>query len=142
MSSVRVSESDKSRFLEKVAFGHGPNACWTWISSLDDHGYGRFYWNGENVPAQRFVCFAWKDGIPDRYHTDHLCRNRCCVAPYHIEAVPQRINTLRGESPAALNFVKASCIAGHLLNTKNTYWYRGTRNCRECKRLCEVKRRA
>lgn len=141
MSNVRVSESDKVRFLEKIAFGHGPNACWTWISGLDKAGYGRFHWCRENIPAQRFVCFAWKDGIPETYHTDHLCRNPCCVNPQHLEAVPQWTNTLRGLSPVAKNAAKECCKSGHTFDRKNTYWYRGARHCRECKRLCEAKRR-
>jgi hypothetical protein len=80
--------------------------------------------------------------IPEGLTIDHLCRNRGCVNPAHLEAVTNRTNLLRGDGIAALNARKTHCKRGHEFTPENTYvWREGTRACRACHTAQEQARR-
>lgn len=72
--------------------------------------------------------------VPDGLVIDHLCRNRGCVNPDHLEAVTQQVNAIRGIGPAARNAKAVECIDGHALSGANLYVTKdGRRQCRECR---------
>ena len=78
--------------------------------------------------------------VPKGLQLDHLCRVRDCVNPYHLEAVTQQENILRGESASAKHARKTHCINGHPLSGDNLYLRpdrgdRAGRACRECQRI-------
>ena len=109
--------------------------CWE-FQRLDHAGYGRFWINGRSVRAHRW-CFEFMVGeIPPGLFLDHLCRNRSCVNPDHLEPVTPRINTLRGETVPAANLWKTHCWRGHPLSGDNLRRDpRGRRRCRACHRI-------
>jgi hypothetical protein len=116
--------------------------CWAWLGYLSE-GYGTFHVAGRPIPAHRFAYQLIVGPIPQGLQLDHLCRNRRCVNPAHLEPVTRRVNILRGESPTALNAAKTHCDHGHELVGANVYvTYRGRRHCRACHREEERARRA
>lgn len=130
----RRSRPAEERFWEKVE--KRADGCWVWIAGRDHDGYGSF-WNGaKGVRAHRFSYELLVGPIPDGLQPDHLCRNRACVNPAHLEPVTVRENLLRGQTHAAHNAAKTHCKRGHPLSGDNLYVYpSGERSCRECHRL-------
>jgi hypothetical protein len=129
------------RFVVKVDFGE---ECWDYTAGIDKDGYGQFSGpGGESVKAHRFAWEAFVGPIPPGMMPDHLCRNRRCVNPDHLEIVTNRVNVLRGESFAAVNARKTHCIRGHEFTPETTrLTSKGHRQCRICRRANERARAA
>lgn len=134
------------RFWSKVDDSAGPDACWPWMSTINPQGYGRFQtrsYRGDN--AHRI---AWEIGhaspIPEGMSLDHLCRNRVCCNPAHLEPVTHRENVVRGVGPTAINAAKTHCVNGHEFTPENTYVFepRRMRTCRACNLIHTHNRRA
>ena len=127
-------------------WGHAtpePNSgCWLWVGAITDNGYGSFWADGRSHRAHRFAYAQFVGPIPSGLTLDHLCRNRICVNPKHLEPVTDRENILRGVGPTAFNAKKTRCIHGHELTPENIIVGReGQRHCRKCNRLrCRLKR--
>jgi hypothetical protein len=119
-----------------------PAGCWEWTGSLFRNGYGQFgsrskgCRKGLDVLAHRIAYALVVGQIPAGLQLDHLCRNRACVRPEHLEPVTRRENLLRGVGFAGLNAVKGTCPAGHPLEGENVYMRpdRRGRGCRTCRR--------
>lgn len=119
--------SDASeRFWSKVRKSDG---CWEWTAGRFEDGYGQFWLDGRPRKAHR-VSFEMAGGvIPDGLEIDHLCRNRPCVNPDHLEPVTHQENMIRRAASIT------HCPRGHEYTTTSAYVSpRGTRNCRECDR--------
>lgn len=134
MDNFSISKDDIERFRAKfVANSH--EKCWVWKKSLDN-GYGRFWWNNRTELAHRFSYILFIGKIPHSKQLDHLCRNRACVNPAHLEPVDIKTNVLRGAGVTAKNANKSECLRGHRLDEVNLYHSkRGTRVCAECQRF-------
>lgn len=132
-------------FFDKADLSGGPFACWNWLRYIAPDGYGRVKHKGKNCPAHRVAYILTKGPISDDLAVDHLCRNRSCVNPEHLEAVTDKTNVLRGIGPAALNARKTHCKHGHEFTPENTRVYENregwARQCRECERNREKGRR-
>jgi hypothetical protein len=119
---------DEIRFFKKVEFRR--DGCWEWTAYRRD-GYGMFWFNGAHVQSHRWL-YEQKNGpIPDGLEPDHLCRNRECVNPDHIEPVTHAENVRRG--PNWLRD-KTHCKNGHPLSGKNLSVH--TRKCGQRVRVC------
>lgn len=112
------------------------DGCWRWKGYLRRHdGYGDFKVGRRSYLAHRISYEAFIGAIPSGFQLDHLCRNRWCVNPWHLEPVTNRENCLRGRSPTILIYLSGHCGAGHEMKGENVYVRPdGGRDCRACNR--------
>lgn len=121
--------------------------CWTWTGPLNYAGYALFDWEGKTSRGHRVTYRLAHGSIPEGMQLDHLCRNRACLNPKHLEVVTARENTMRSDALTAKFAVATHCIHGHPFDLVNTYFRpSGGRSCRTCAasqdRRQKAKRRA
>ncbi len=111
LGRVSIRGPIRDRLLSLV--DRRPGGCWVWSGSKQRTGYGQVAWQNIKWRAHRLFYSVFVGPIPAGLQTDHLCRNRACVRPSHLEFVTSAENTARGESPSAVNARKTHCPKGH-----------------------------
>ena len=131
------------RWSEKVQVGE-PDECWPFVGTMDGNGYGLFWIGPRRMPwperdrAHRIAYRLAHGSIPDGLQIDHICRNRCCVNPAHLQAVTLEENVALGGTR------RTHCPKGHTYDETNTYRNPNTghRACRACLRDYQRRLRA
>ena len=119
--------NDDRRFFAKVELA---DDCWVWVGARNDRGYGEFSIRSRRIKAHRWSYEYLRAEIPEGLSLDHLCRNRACVNPWHLEPVDHRTNVSRAYAARPR---RTHCVVGHELTPENTKVSRdGARVCREC----------
>lgn len=121
-----MSRAQLGRFWLQVTFGTHDD-CWAWKGAQNNKGYGRVRFNSVAVYAHRLAYELLIGPIPDGLELDHLCRNRACVNPAHLEPVTHQENVARA-------LFKTHCPKGHEYTDTNTIRDGRSRKCRICKR--------
>jgi len=70
--------------------------CWLWPYSVNKDGYGHISKDGKLIDAHKYLYELLKGKVPYKSELDHLCRNRGCVNPEHLEPVSHAENCRRG----------------------------------------------
>lgn len=125
--------------------------CWVWQGKRNPAGYGKIKIgpNRKEGYAHRVSYALHREEIPEGLTIDHLCGNKSCINPRHLEAVPRGENARRGQvgldrsnrkKPTRKVPLKESCKYGHLFSESNTRFYKNrfgqvARHCRECSKL-------
>lgn len=122
--------ADTERFWSKVEIS---GSCWRWLGRPNNTGYGVFSFAHTSTSAHRASYIINVGQIPDGLHLDHLCGNRMCVNPAHLEPVT------RTENQRRITERKTACSYGHALTPENVLAYETPRSgwrryCRECRR--------
>ena len=114
-----------------LSFVVTPLACWEWQGTIDRDGYGIASAGRNRLRAHRFTYATVNGPIPDDLVIDHLCRNRKCCNPAHLEPVTNRENARRGLK----GVLQTHCKHGHPFDERNTHWTtKGGRVCKTCRR--------
>lgn len=126
-----MTEREVAEFWARSARG-GKSECWRWTLKLD-RGYGRCSIRGHTFRAHRVAFILERGEIPGDLVLDHLCRNRACVNPWHLEPVDIKTNVMRGVNHVAIQAKQTTCKRGHPLSGTNLRISpRGFRVCRSC----------
>ena len=110
------------------------NGCRVWLGRTVASGYGQIRFRSKSTYIHRLALYMHGLSIPEGHEVDHLCRNRRCCNPDHLEVVTKRENIMRSTNFSALKARQTHCIHGHELSGRNLVVRRnGTRSCRQCK---------
>lgn len=119
-----------ARFWRKVEIEE--DGCWVWLAAPNASGYGKIRTGSKGtplLPAHRAIWMALHGPIDQGITVHHLCGERLCVRPDHLEAMDVAVHN------ALHNKAKAVCVHGHdLTNRDNVYEHDGVRHCRPCRR--------
>jgi len=137
MTTVQDVRALPERARERIAFTPG---CWQWLGAAYGYGYGSIRRHGKTVGVHRFVYEELVGPIAPGMQIDHLCRNRRCVNPSHLEPVTPQVNVLRGRGAGAQNRDKTHCKRGHEFTEENTRHHNrsgggSARTCIACQRI-------
>lgn len=128
-------KSLKERLLSKVQYAN--TGCWIWTGCVANK-YGQIG-SGEGkqrIRTHRASYMIFKGPIPEGMVIDHLCRNKLCINPNHLEVVTLKENAYRGESPTIKIHHSGYCARGHEINSINTSFHPRTGLIQHC-RICE-----
>jgi len=130
LRQARWPQTIEDRFWSKVQKLPG-DGCWIWTRSKVT-GYGHFHiqiapYKHRKIYAHRWAWESVHGPLPSGLQIDHLCRNRACVRPDHMELVTNRENCLRGLNSNVITHHTKVCKRGHEFADND---YKG--RCRIC----------
>jgi hypothetical protein len=112
-----LTPRQQDNFWKKVEV-HQPSGCWQWTGCLHRLGYGNLAINhppvrSYSLMAHRVAYTLLIGPIPEDMTVDHLCRNRGCVNPDHMQIVTLKENIHRSFHPNQISRRSGACRKGH-----------------------------
>lgn len=133
---MRARVDPRERLMKRVKVA--PSGCWEWQGFLTFGGYGQMVLDGVRMNAHRAAWIILRGPVAPGLDVDHLCRNRRCVNPDHLEPVTRSENLRRGDVGGWQSRI-THCPAGHPYDAANTYHRPdGGRECRACRRTARL----
>ena len=131
---MQFSQSDRERLFKhcKIELGPEEKPCWIWTGAGKgaEESYGAYRFKGKSHLVHRISYLMFRGPIPGNLNIDHLCHNRRCFNPDHLEPVTQQENISRGRGND--NSRKKFCPNGHLFNRS----YQTPQG--DIKRVCDI----
>lgn len=129
---VQITGDDERRFWSKV---HRTEGCWLWVGYVANHGYGVMNIGRRVVYAHRYAWGLIRGEIPPATQIHHLCHERRCVNPDHLELMSAATHARHHQREHA----PTHCPQGHPYDEENTGRVRsgkkaGARYCKACNR--------
>ena len=131
MQMERLTPGQTKRYLAKISFNRTDDDYWLWQASFNACGYGIVGHNGRTWLAHKLM-WHWVEGpVPKGNELDHICRNRACVRPSHLQAVTHKVNMR-----TSYQSLKTHCPKGHPYAGENLVInINGGRICRTCRKV-------
>ena len=137
LERMGVSEAVLAKIASRVRIV--ASGCWEWQGVMQK-GYGRIIVKDYPVYIHRLAAHVVHGDIPDGMEVDHLCKNRSCCNPSHLEIVTARENTLRGDGAGMRCARKTHCPNGHPYDIFSKHG-RSCRTCSNVRKLAGYHRR-
>jgi hypothetical protein len=135
---AKMSWSGLPERIERKIMPEPNSGCWLWIGVAYTTGYGCTVKTVDRqrkyILVHKYVFELLRHKVPSHLQIDHLCRNRICCNPDHLEPVTPRENYLRGFGVGAINARKTHCGKGHPLEGEHIYPGQRKRRCIVCSR--------
>lgn len=125
----QLSSAQLRVFVSSIEKPAGDDGCWFWLGATNCDGYGVV---GPGVMTHRLAYELMVGDIPEGLELDHLCRNRACANPHHLEPVCHAENLRRSRDNQQRPYQRY-CRNGHALTTDNVrMWSNGTHRREHC----------
>lgn len=113
--------------------------CWEWTGHRHERGYGRIVLDKKNVSVHRLLYELFNGPIPDGWVIDHMCENKPCSNPAHLDACTHTDNIERHWTIHPERDSNTHCSRGHKFDDVGWIIDKQDRACKKCYKMRQDK---